>query len=241
MDLSEPAKRQTSRPGAASAPSQPPSNLQLIQTKTLPQAVQDQLLYLILSNQLKSGEKLSEAALAARLGVSRGPVREAFRGLEEAGLLRSSKNRGVYVREISTEEGLHLYDLRSCLEAYAGRVLAHKITDAQVDELARMVADMNPSYDQQNVDEFYPLNMAFHDRIIEMVGNPKLLAVFRKLMNEIHLISWRGITQEGGRLISNHEHAEIVRALGERNSEEAEALMRTHVVSFRDRFLLGKT
>ena len=117
MDLSEPAKRQTSRPEAVQAPAQPPSNLQLIQTKTLPQAVQDQLLYLILSNQLKSGEKLSEAALAARLGVSRGPVREAFRGLEDAGLLRSSKNRAVYVREISTEEGLHLYDLRSCLEA----------------------------------------------------------------------------------------------------------------------------
>ena len=89
--------------------------------------------------------------------------------------------------------------------------------------------------------ETLPWLKTFHDRIIEMVGNPKLLAVFRKLMNEIHLISWRGITQEGGRLISNHEHAEIVRALGERNSEEAEALMRTHVVSFRDRFLLGKT
>ncbi len=216
------------------------SDLHIVQTKTLPRAVQDQLLQLILSNQLKMGEKLTEADLAIRLGVSRGPIREAFRGLEEAGLLQSSKNRGVYVRVISPEEGMHLYDLRSCLEAYAGRELAPKITKPQVSELRGMLSSMKHSYERQDVDEFYPLNIAFHDRVVEMVGNPKLLSTFRKMMNEIHLLSRHGIEEEGGRLVSSHEHVEIVDALAARNARKAESLMRKHVIGSRDRFLLRK-
>lgn len=216
------------------------SDLQIVQTKTLPQAVQDQLLQLILSNQLKMGEKLTEADLAVRLGVSRGPIREAFRGLEEAGLLQSSKNRGVYVRVISAEEGMQLYDLRSCLEAYAGRELAPKITKAEVSELRSSLSRMRRSYEKQDVDEFYPLNIAFHDRIVEMVGNQKLLSMFRKMMNEIHLISRQGIEEEGGKLVSSHEHVEIVDALAAHNSRKAESLMRKHVLGSRDRFLLRK-
>ncbi|MGE0602912.1 MAG: FCD domain-containing protein [Xanthobacteraceae bacterium] len=216
------------------------SDLHIVQTKTLPRAVQDQLLQLILSNQLKMGEKLTEADLAIRLGVSRGPIREAFRGLEEAGLLQSNKNRGVIVRVISPEEGMHLYDLRSCLEAYAGRELAPKITKAQVSELRGILSGMKRSYDKQDVDEFYPLNIAFHDRIVEMVGNPKLLSTFRKMMNEIHLLSRHGIEEEGGRLVSSHEHVEIVDALAAGNARKAESLMRKHVIGSRDRFLLRK-
>lgn len=216
------------------------TDLQIVQTKTLPQVVQDQLLQLILSNKLKMGDKLTEGDLALRLGVSRGPIREAFRGLEEAGLLRSSKNRGVYVRIISPEEGMHLYDLRSALEAFAGRALAPKITKAQVSELRSMLAGMKRSYDKQDVDEFYPLNIAFHDRIVEMVGNPKLLSTFRKMMNEIHLISRQGIEEQGGRLVSSHEHVEIVDALAARNAKKAESLMRKHVIGSRDRFLVRK-
>lgn len=216
------------------------NDLEIVQTKTLPQVVQDRILQLILSNQLKMGQKLTEGELALRLRVSRGPIREAFRGLEEAGLLRSSKNRGVYVRMISPQEGMHLYDLRSCLEAYAGRTLAPKITKAQVSELRSLLSGMKRSYDLQDVDGFYPLNIAFHDRIVEMVGNPKLLSTFRRIMNEIHLLSRQGIEEEGGRLVSSHEHVEIVDALAEHNARKAEALMRKHVIGSRDRFLLHK-
>lgn len=245
MDAEVTATKKRARNGSLAAASTPldafaSSNLQIVQTKTLPQVVQDRLLQLILSNQLKAGEKLTEGDLAIRLGVSRGPIREAFRGLEEAGMLRSSKNRGVYVRDISVEEGFHLYDLRSCLEAYAGRELAPKITKPQVAELRAMLSSMKRSYDRQDVDEFYPLNIKFHDRIVEMVGNPKLLSMFRRMMNEIHLISRRGIDAEGGRLVSSHEHVGIVDALAAHNSRTAESLMRKHVLGSRDRFLLRK-
>jgi DNA-binding GntR family transcriptional regulator len=68
---------------------------------------------MILSGELRPGEKLTEMALAARLGVSRGPLREAFRMLDESGLVRTEKNRGVFVRDLPVAEAIEIFDLRA--------------------------------------------------------------------------------------------------------------------------------
>ena len=69
-------------------------------------------------------------ALAARLGVSRGPLREAFRMLDEAGLVRTEKNRGVFVRDIPIDEAVEIFDLRAAMDELVGRRLAETITPA---------------------------------------------------------------------------------------------------------------
>ena len=76
-----------------------------------------------LSGELEPGEKLTEMALAARLGVSRGPLREAFRMLDESGLVRTEKNRGVFVRDLPVEEAIEIFDLRAAMETASGRDL----------------------------------------------------------------------------------------------------------------------
>ena len=78
----------------------------LLQSSSLPSLVQAELERMILSGELQPGAKLTEMTLAARLGVSRGPLREAFRMLEEAGLVRTEKNRGVFVRDIPLDEAV---------------------------------------------------------------------------------------------------------------------------------------
>jgi DNA-binding GntR family transcriptional regulator len=75
--------------------------LQLVQSSSLPALVQAEIEQLILSGELAAGQRLNESELAIRFGTSRGPVREALRALEECRLVRSEKNRGVFVREIS--------------------------------------------------------------------------------------------------------------------------------------------
>ncbi len=212
-------------------------DLRIIQSKSLPQAVQESLSNMILRGDLRPGDKLNEIDLATRLGVSRGPIREAFRALEGAGLLRSSKNRGVFVREISSEEARDLYTVRSCLEGFACRLLAPKITREQAAELEQLVEGMEPSYRLQDVEDFYPRNIHFHNRIVEMAGSPKLLSLYRNLINEVHLISRIGIAKEGGRLKANPEHRRIVAALKSHDAERAEQLVTKHVLSSRDRFL----
>ena len=91
----------------------PHPTIALLQSNSLTSVVQAELERMILSGELAPGEKLTEMTLAAQLGVSRGPLREAFRMLEEAGLVRTEKNRGVFVRDIPIEEAIEIFDLRA--------------------------------------------------------------------------------------------------------------------------------
>ena len=111
----------------------------LVKSSSLPALVQQELEHSILAGELPAGSKLNEAAIADRLGVSRGPVREAFRALEESGLVRLEKNRGVFVRLIPVEEADQIYELRAVLDEFVGRRLAQAITPAQVRELRARV------------------------------------------------------------------------------------------------------
>jgi phosphonate utilization transcriptional regulator len=213
------------------------SELEILQSKSLPMVVQEAILRLILEGKLEAGQKLTEADLATRLGVSRGPIREAFRGLEEAGLVQLSKHRGVFVREITADEAEELYAVRAGLDELAGRLLAPRIRDVELAELQALVEDMEDSFLRQDTAVYFPRNIRFHDRIVELAGNRKLLGIYRRVMNEMHLMRRQGIVRGGGILVSNHEHREIVAALATRDGDEAARVMRAHVTAGRQRLL----
>ena len=107
----------------------------LLQSSSLTTVVQQEIERAILAGEYEPGAKLIEATLADKMGVSRGPVREAFRMLEEAGLLRNEKNRGVFVRAIPIEEAMEIFDLRAAMDQMVGRQLAASITPAQLKEI----------------------------------------------------------------------------------------------------------
>jgi DNA-binding GntR family transcriptional regulator len=115
----------------------------LLQSSSLPALVQAELERMIVCGELQPGAKLTEMALAARLGVSRGPLREAFRMLEEAGLVRTEKNRGVFVRDVPLDEAVEIFDLRAAMDELVGRQLALRITPAQLKEVRAMVDNFN--------------------------------------------------------------------------------------------------
>ncbi|MFM7181750.1 MAG: GntR family transcriptional regulator, partial [Verrucomicrobiales bacterium] len=97
--------------------------------------VRDRIEAMILRGELAAGERLNEIALAAKLDVSRGPIREATRQLAEAGLLTVVHNRGAFVRQIKLEEVLHVYDVRAGLAHVSGKLAALRATRTQVAEL----------------------------------------------------------------------------------------------------------
>src|ERR1700738_5637682 len=100
------------------------ATMALVQSNSRPMLVQKELERMILAGDLAAGAKLNEAAVADLLGVSRGPVREAFRALEESGLVRLEKNRGVFVRQIPLDEADDIYELRAVLDDFVGRRVA---------------------------------------------------------------------------------------------------------------------
>lgn len=213
------------------------SAIGFLRSTSLTSLVQEEIVRMILSGELDAGAQVKEFAIADRLGVGRSSVREAFRALEEAGLVRLEKNRGVFVREISDDEAEEMYAVRAGLDELAGRLLAPRITAGQVDELKRLVDDLEALLAPETFATYFPLNLRFHDRIVEMTGNGKLLVMYRRLINEMHLLRRRGLLRGGGLLVSNDEHRAIVAALASRDAEAAAAAMRDHVRSGRNRMM----
>src|SRR5262249_59888389 len=89
----------------------------------------------ILTGELSGGKKRTEQEVAARLGVSRGPVREALRALAEAGLLQIEPNRGAFVRKVDFKEAIEIHDVYSALEELAARSATRSISGAPIEEL----------------------------------------------------------------------------------------------------------
>ena len=211
--------------------------ISFLRSTSLTTLVQEEIVRMILSGELDAGAQVKEFAIADRLGVGRSSVREAFRALEEAGLVRLEKNRGVFVREIGDEEAGEMYEVRAGLDELAGRLLAPRITTAQLDELRCRVEELESSLSPETFGAYFTLNLKFHDRIVEMAGNRKLLTMYRRLINEMHLLRSRGLLRGGGLLVSNDEHKIIVAALAERDPAATAIAMRDHVLSGRDRML----
>ena len=146
---------------------------------------------MVISGELKPGERINEQQLAARFGVSRGPIREAVRGLEGAGLARSVTNRGVFVRQLSVAEVRELYDIRAALFGLAGRLMAERATPAEVEALERMLADMEEAAARRDFEAYYPLNLAFHGMIVDGSGNATLAQQYRAFVKALNLFRAR--------------------------------------------------
>lgn len=210
--------------------------LALLRSQSLASLVQRELEHRILAGKLRPGDKLNEEDIARQLDVSRGPVREAFRALESAGLVRLEKNRGVFVREVSLTEADEIYEVRAGLDELIGRLLAARIRPAEVTELRELLRKMQQAARARDVEAYYPLNVSFHDRMAELAGNRTLLAVYRRLVNELHL--YRKETLDRGAdsfPISTREHAEIVDALARRDADRAAKLLYEHAIESRER------
>jgi phosphonate utilization transcriptional regulator len=212
------------------------SAIQLLQSHSLTTLVQRELERRILAGELAPGDKMNEEFVAAQFNVSRGPVREAFRALESAGLVRIEKNRGVFVRQVSIAEADEIYEVRAGLDELIGRLLATRIQPGQLCLLRELLKKMQQAARARSVEQYYPLNVQFHDLLAEFTGNGTLLAHYRRLVNELHL--YRRETLARGQdsfPISTREHAAIVDALARRDGDRAGKLMYEHAMESRDR------
>lgn len=205
------------------------SPFDLLRSETLSGLVENEILRGIKSGELTVGTKLNEIELSRRLGVSRSPVREAFRALEEAGLVRFEKNRGVFIRDLSDEEAAELYQVRAGLDEMAGRALAPKITAAQIAELDSLLGQLEDNANDHHINRYFELNVAFHDRLVDMTGNSTLLGIYRQVVNRMHLLRRRGFSLSASSAASHSEHRAILDALATRDADAAAHAMRQHV------------
>ena len=211
--------------------------LTLVQRTSLTRLVAESVEKLILSGELVPGAKLNEVTVAERLGVSRGPLREAFRLLEESGLIRQEKNRGAYVREIKLAEAADIYDVRAGLDATAGRLLASRITPGQLAALREMTGRMQKAAATEDIDGFHTLNLSFHDQIVEMTGNRPLAEIYRKLVKQLTLFRRRNLSAPMAIPHFADEHSAIVDLLAAGDAEGCAQALYAHAQGGRQRML----
>jgi phosphonate utilization transcriptional regulator len=213
--------------------------LKILQSSSLSAVIQEEITRMILAGKLAAGEWLNEANLSQRFGVSRGPVREALRSLVESGLVRVEKNRGVFVRELSAEEADQIYEIRELLDELIGRKAAEKATKDQIKSLRQLIGEMDRAAKAGELHKYYAANLKFHDCLAVYAGSAKLLATYRRLINELHLFRLCGLSQEGSLPKSNGEHVAVLKAIEARDGETAGKLLKAHVIASRRRMQKG--
>ena len=210
-----------------------PSVLQLVQANSLPGLVQAEIEQLILRGELAIGQRINESDLALRFGMSRGPIREALRALEESRLVRSEKNRGVFVREVSVREADEIYDVREALDQLIGQRVAERATPEQLRDMQAVVAAMDDATVVQDIKRYHALNLKFHDMLVDFAGNARLTEAYRLLTKGLLLFRLRGLQDGGGFSVSNTEHKAVVGAIAARDSARAGRLLRRHAAESR--------
>lgn len=210
--------------------------IELVRQQSLTSLVQREIERRILAGELSPGTKLNEVELAMAMGVSRGPVREAFRALEQAGLVHTQKNRGVFVRQVSLEEADDIYEVRAALEAHIGRLAAKRIVPEQLERLRNIVKRMHGAGRSRDADAYFPLNIEFHETLAEAAGNRALAANYRRVVNELNLYRRETLIRNGEIIpVSIQEHELIVGALAKGDAAAAERLLYDHVMNSRMR------
>jgi DNA-binding GntR family transcriptional regulator len=210
--------------------------LDVLRFQSITSVLRKEIEHLVLSGSFRSGDRLNENALAMRFNVSRGPIREACRALAETGLLELIPNRGVFVRTVTRGEAEALYDLRAGLFGLAARLGSMRVTDDDVAALDDILEKMEAAAGQ-SVDRYYPLNLQFHQKILALSGNSRLMDEYNRLIKELHLFRARGLLQGGGLAVSNAEHRKIVDALRARSEVASFEVAYQHVQNGKARML----
>jgi len=186
---------------------------------------------MILSGEVRSGEKLSEEALASRCGVSRTPVREALRRLETELLIRRSDTLRSFVADWSIADVEDNFILRGLLESYAARRAAERIQPAQLGSLrainARLSGFVQPA--TPDVAGFLDANREFHAGLLEAAASPRLTAALARVIEQP--VVWRTAQNYDRENLqrSHREHEELIAAFARQDPAWAASIMAGHI------------
>ncbi|RYY92920.1 MAG: FCD domain-containing protein, partial [Comamonadaceae bacterium] len=142
----------------------------------------------------------------------------------------------VFVRHVPIEEALEIFEVRAVMDLYVGRKLALGLSTVQIRELRQLADAMDQAVKGDNAHDYHRFNLQFHDRLLELAGNAKLTATYRKLVNELSLFRRQNLTSESMAVYSR-EHRQIVKAIAARDAEAAGQAMYQHVMNSRERTL----
>lgn len=202
---------------------------EIIPRKSLHEEVAAQLREMIVNGELVAGEKAPEAELCQRFGVSRTPMREAFKALAAEGLIRLVPNRGAIVAKISREDVAELFPIMGALEGLAGELACARITDGEIARIRRMHEQMVRHYECSEIAPYYRLNRAIHEAIFAAAGNAALSASFQALVARTASIRFTAQKSPARWAEAVGDHIAMLSALEARDGAALGRLLREHI------------
>ncbi len=183
----------------------------------------------ILRGDLKPGERLMEIQLASQLGVSRTPIREAIRMLEQEGLAVTMPRKGAEVAKMTLKGMEDVLEIRAALDELASQLACERMTEAQLERLKDRKQDFEISLRSENVKAIAEADMNFHDVIYEATGNPKLVNMLNNLREQIYRYRVEYLKNTDNYPMLIEEHDAVYNAILERNKEAAKTSIGIHV------------
>lgn len=188
----------------------------------------------ILDGKYKDHEELKEVAIGEELGVSRTPVREAFRQLELEGLIQIVPNKGAYVTGITAKDVHDIYMIRSLLEGLCASWVTENITDEQLEELEENVylADFHAS--KGHLDQMAELDNRFHHILYEACSSKQLQRLLVDYHEYVLRVRKKTLSNGGRGQVSNDEHRQIMEAIKAKDAQKAQQLANEHMINAYD-------
>lgn len=203
-------------------------NTKLI-NRPLYEDVAERLREQIFSHELAPGSWLDEQSLAMAFGISRTPMREAIKVLASEGLVTTKMNKGAYVTEVDRRDLEQIFTVLSLLEGQAAKETAIKASEAQLTQLDNLHHRLEKAAADRDTEQFFEINVKFHDLIQEIAGNKWMNGVIEDLRKVLKLHRRDSLTRSGRLLSSLVEHREILQAILKRDPLAADLAMRKHL------------
>ncbi|MFB9732903.1 MULTISPECIES: GntR family transcriptional regulator [Ornithinimicrobium] len=203
--------------------------------ESTPSMIATRLREAIAAGELAPGSRLSEARLAARLGVSRGPLREGMQRLTQEGLLVSVRNRGLFVTEMTPGNIEDMYVARQAVERAAARRVLTTDPAPAGEELLAVVDRMEAAARAGDGQQVGEADVEFHERLVALAGSPRLSRMQQTLLTETRMCIHALEETYPDPLVRVEEHRAIAEAVREGRAEEADRLLIAHMVDAIDR------
>lgn len=206
-----------------------------IEKFSLHDQVASQIRDMIIEGYLEPGARVDEVGLAAQLGVSRTPFREALRTLAAEGLIESHRTKGRIVRKLTPEDVRSMLELLGHIELLAARLTCERASDEQISELLIIHDKMLERWRLRDRLPYYKLNQEFHTKLAASSGNSALVQVQDNLQSRLKRIRFMGNREHGDWDNAVAEHEEMAAALRERDGARLGQVMERHLTSTWDR------
>ena len=200
------------------------------------QALREALENDIVLGRLRPGTHLDEVGLANRFAVSRTPIREALIELSAAGLVEIRPRRGAFVAEIGVPRLIEMFEVMAALEGLCGRLAARRLTAESEAALVRAHEACATAAESADADDYYRENQRFHDAIYAACGNGFLAEQARALHNRLAVYRRLQLRVRNRVAASLAEHQAVVDAIRGGDGEQAEMLLRAHILIQGERF-----